>query len=642
MAYPAYKTLDRPDDRRVIFNLGEVPQVASALFDYEDISDALSEEQEQRLVDYIKALVDLSHSKISKRYDHWREADEAHDVYVRPDTTDFREKAVIGDTRAITETVVTYQMAALTGRNPMFQLEGLNGKSRKPSLLLERVLHQHMRRTAGEARIAQFLLDSSRYGFAPTKVTWDANGRQNSLINANPRLTFPDPRPGWGNWNDQSFVVLSDYKSTQQLLRSGMYPKFNKYPALHDAQLGSRQSWTAHKHIADEGRGLSIDPSEIDSKDARFFKTGDTHVVDEAWFIVSGYEIGLPQVGLVWMVATVLNEKFIIRLQLSPYGQQFPMVYGSLYHDVHKTWGQSLYDLLLPLHDLANWLMRSRIDNVRAALNNLIFVDPTQVNIPDLIDRNPWGIVRTLPGVKPGEGAMIADIPDVTRGHWNDIAALSDIKQRVSAASDAQQGVPTADVRSATEIARLTQLGSQRLGVASRITSAMSIRPMVEMMVSNIQDSLRFEASIRVNDQMPSELVALAKEDYIDVDVQALQGDINYLVIDGTLPIEPTRSPEVWVNVLQAMAQTGLNMEYRMGEIVEEAIRAMGVSDLDRFRISDEERAAKGLSPSQQLAMMEKARGASVMPQEQLSQEVQKGNLVPSRETLQTKGRAAA
>ncbi len=35
------------------------------------------------------------------------------------------------------------------------------------------------------------------------------------------------------------------------------------------------------------------------------------------------------------------------------------------------------------MHDIATYLMRSRIDNISAALNNLIFVDPTQVSVPD-------------------------------------------------------------------------------------------------------------------------------------------------------------------------------------------------------------------------------------------------------------------
>ena len=153
----------------------------------------------------------MSYNRISRRHDHWREADRAHDVYVPPDATSFREKAVIADTRAIADTVMTYLMAALAGRNPMFQLEGLNRKSRRASLLLERVLHQHMRRTAGEARIAQLLLDSIRYGFAPTKIVWDAKANHNQIVNFDPRRCFPDPRVNWGDWDRMQFIVFTDF-----------------------------------------------------------------------------------------------------------------------------------------------------------------------------------------------------------------------------------------------------------------------------------------------------------------------------------------------------------------------------------------------------------------------------------------------
>jgi hypothetical protein len=204
--------------------------------------------------------------------------------------------------------------------------------------------------------------------------------------------------------------------------------------------------------------------------------------------------------------------------------------------------------------------------------------------------------------------------------------------QRVSAASDAPQGMPTGDVRTATAIQRLTQLGSQRLGVLSRIASATTIRPMANMMIRNIQDALAYSGSIRIDpDSMPTSLAPLAQDGYIDFDVQRdLQGEIDYLIIDGTLPLEPTRNPETWINMLQVLNQTGLIMEYKAGKIAEEGIKAMGVSDLDRFRISPEER-QQGPTPSQQLALMEKARGASVIPEEQLGNEVQKGNLIPFR-----------
>ncbi|MGL4915389.1 MAG: portal protein, partial [Billgrantia desiderata] len=417
--------------------------------------------------------------------------------------------------------------------------------------------------------------------------------------------------------------------SYHALIQTGLYPKLKQFPQL--GQSPSAFGWSAHQWTREEGRGLSIDPNTEWSKQTdNHFTLGNAHVTDECWFRVAGYQIGIPDWDEVWLVMTVYDEEAIIRFQFNPYGRQFPVAIGGLFNDVHKSHAQSLYDLLLPLHDIATWLLRSRVDNVQASLNNLIFADPTMVNINDLIDRNPWGVVQTMPGAKSGEGFFVAQVPDITRGHWNDIAALSDMKQRLAAASDAQQGMPTADgIRTATEIQRLTQLGSQRLGVISRVLSATTIRPMVRMMVSNIQDAMAYEGSIRLDQSnMPSNLAGMTQEGYLDYGVKDLQGNIDYLVVDGTLPIEPTRSPETWMNMLQVLNQTGMMMEFDMPRIVEEAIRSMGVPDLDQFRITQEKQ-AQGPTPSQQLAMLEKMRGASVQPEQQIQSEVQKGNLIP-------------
>ena len=52
----------------------------------------------------------------------------------------------------------------------------------------------------------------------------------------------------------------------------------------------------------------------------------------------------------------------------------------------------------------------------------------------------------------------------------------------------------------------------------------------------------------------------------------------------------------------------------------------------DPMRVECEQLQQQGPSPSQQLAMMEKMRGASVQPQENIEQQVQAGNLVPLSE----------
>ena len=612
---------------------------ARKLMASEDIAVDLNEDQNARLTNYIREIVKMSYSRISRRYDHWKLADRAHDVYVPADATRFREKAVIGDTRAIADTVLTYLMAALCGRNPMFQLEGLNRNSRKSAAILEQVLHQHMRRTAGEARLAQHLLDCIRYGFAPTKVTWSASNNTNDISNFDPRRVFPDPRVQWGDWENMQYCVFTSTGSYDALVQTGLYPKLREDIKYRYRLASDQQAWEAHRWHQEEGRGLSIDPLTPNERSAgrtsSFFQLGNSRIVDEAWIKLAGYQVNLPTLDSVWLLVSIIDESMVIRCQLNPYGRMFPVVIGGLYHDTHKNYAQSLYDLLLPLHDIATWLLRSRIDNVQSAMNNLIFVDPTRVAVSDLIDRNPWGVVRSLPGHEPGEGVYIANIPDVTRGHWNDIGALSEIKQRLSAASDAQQGMPSpgSDRTTAYEVQRLTQLGSQRLGVLSRIISAQSIRPLVRMSVENIQDAIALNGSIRMGtDQSNETLESMIQDGYLDYSNADLQGDIEYLVVDGTLPIEPSRSPESWLNAVQVASQSGLGLELDLKAMTLEAVRSMGISDIDRFRIPAEKLQREGPSPSQQMEIMEKMRGASVKPDEQIDRELEKGNIIPMRQ----------
>ena len=612
---------------------------ARKLMASEEIAVDLNEDQNARLTNYIREIVKMSYSRISRRYDHWKLADRAHDVYVPADATRFREKAVIGDTRAIADTVLTYLMAALGGRNPMFQLEGLNRNSRKSAAILEQVLHQHMRRTAGEARLAQHLLDCIRYGFAPTKVTWSASNNTNDISNFDPRRVFPDPRVQWGDWENMQYCVFTSTGSYDALVQTGLYPKLRQDIKYRYRMASDQQAWEAHRWHQEEGRGLSIDPLTPNERSAgrtsSFFQLGNSRIVDEAWIKLAGYQVNLPTLDSVWLLVSIIDESMVIRCQLNPYGRMFPVVIGGLYHDTHKNYAQSLYDLLLPLHDIATWLLRSRIDNVQSAMNNLIFVDPTRVAVSDLIDRNPWGVVRSLPGHEPGEGVYIANIPDVTRGHWNDIGALSEIKQRLSAASDAQQGMPSpgSDRTTAYEVQRLTQLGSQRLGVLSRIISAQSIRPLVRMSVENIQDAIALNGSIRMGtDQSNETLESMIQDGYLDYSNADLQGDIEYLVVDGTLPIEPSRSPESWLNAVQVASQSGLGMELDLKAMTLEAVRSMGISDIDRFRIPAEKLQREGPSPSQQMEIMEKMRGASVKPDEQIDRELEKGNIIPMRQ----------
>ena len=72
-------TYQAPPNDGVIVDLSEF---AERIVAYEDIAQHLSQEQEMKIVDYVKSMVDMSYNKIKSRYSYWKEADRAHDVYV--------------------------------------------------------------------------------------------------------------------------------------------------------------------------------------------------------------------------------------------------------------------------------------------------------------------------------------------------------------------------------------------------------------------------------------------------------------------------------------------------------------------------------------------------------------------------------
>ena len=612
-----------------VIDLTRYPNAMGALQSYEDIASLLTVEDEGRLVAFVRSMAKMAYFGQQRRYEYWDRADEAYDVYVPPDSTDFREKAVTTDARAVADTVIVYLMSALTGRNPMFQLKGLDRKSRRAAAVTERILHQQIKHTTGEARIAQMLLNSVRYGYAPIRNLWSDSANSNILRNYDPRHAFIDPRVNQSRIDEMQFMILTDYKTTQNLrTNSARYPRMRTRSELTLPTTTQRTGWEIHQHRRPDARGTRQD----DQLYAELWTLlGTARTVDEVWLHAHGEMFGYPNIQSMWVVITVLDEKHIIEFRLSPVGAQFPIAIGGVYFDEHKNYQQAVMDLLQPLHDITKWLLRSRVDNVQAALSNLIFADPNIISIPDLINRHPSGVVPVQPGFQAGEGLFIAQVPDVTQGHWNDISFLSEQMKVVSAASDLQQGMPSPSVRTATEIQRMSIMGTQRLGLLSRIMSATVIRPLVRLMVDNIQDSLDKKGELGLDGQnVPKELAGQVRDGFLDYVPADLQGDIAYEVISGVDKADPTRDPQVLLQVLQVLESTGMLAEYDASAIVNDLLlNAMGVSNLDEYRLKSD----APMSPSQQLQMLQRTQGQTqVQEQEQVSREVERGNLVPIRQ----------
>ena len=174
----------------------------------------------------------------------------------------------------------------------------------------------------------------------------------------------------------------------------------------------------------------------------------------------------------------------MVQFDASPYPHDsIPIIHGEGQYDAHKTFASSLYDLLMPLQRYQDWLLRTRVENVQSIVQNRLVVDPNRVNIKDILDPNAARLVRTLPGANPGDAILPLQVPDATRNYWQDLDTAGQLMQRVAAASDTAQGIQAETQRTATEIARLTALGQQRLGMQARLLSSTTIRPLVRQMI---------------------------------------------------------------------------------------------------------------------------------------------------------------
>jgi hypothetical protein len=138
----------------------------------------------------------------------------------------------------------------------------LNRKSEKASAIMERVLHLQMRQTGAEARIAQLLLDSVRYGFAPTKINWDNRTNANQIVGFDPRRCYPDPRVTWGDWAAMQFIGFTSFGSYDQFAQTGIYPKMKKYPGLRILNDAIPTGWENHLWLREEMQWLNVNPMQ--------------------------------------------------------------------------------------------------------------------------------------------------------------------------------------------------------------------------------------------------------------------------------------------------------------------------------------------------------------------------------------------
>lgn len=351
--------------------------------------------------------------------------------------------------------------------------------------------------------------------------------------------------------------------------------------------------------------------------------------VDIIWMYVDlipkDWELGSRDHPEKWLFGVAGDEVLVTAQPIRLNHNQFPVTVAAPDYDGYSVAPTSRLEVVHDLQTLIDWLYTSHIANVRKAINDMIVVDPSLVNIYDVNDPRPGKIIRMRRAAWGRGGIDEAikqlNVADVTQGHVADTSYLHDYMQRTTGALDQAQGVMRQRTTriSSTEANNLQQAAMSRLEKPARIISMQSVRPIAKMFASHVQQFMDEETYIKATGEWARRL----QEDFgiepdrerIPVSPMDMVVDYDIVERDGTIP--GSKDVSTWVELFQVMSQNPqVGQQFDMQRVFKYIARRMGAKNVDNFVKQDVTQAA-------------------VMEDDQVEKEVDKGNLVPTNGSVQ-------
>lgn len=606
-------------------------------------------EAHRKILEMVLLRANDSSSHIKKKKDVWDRIDKTISAYVPLSEEERRVKdgddrkptsIVVPMSAAILDTLLTYLIAAFI-RRPLFRYTGVGDEDMVGAALLERVVDNHCNKFTVALPLIVQMRDSLAYGFGVAAPIWKqtygyqrvasqfvgADGvpisyrkygvecEGNALVNIDPRHYLPDPSMSIHDVQGGEYAGWIERTNVMALLeeeRNSPETTFNvKY--LKGA---SRTSWKSQFF---EDRSQRTTESQM-GRDGNTM----TQIVD----VVSMYINLIPKdMGLgdgeypeKWKIR-VAGDSVIIGCQ--PLGldhNRIPLTVAAPDFDGYSSTPTGRMELMYGLQEATDFFMSSHIANVRKAINDMLVVDPSLINMHDLANPKPGKIVRLRrPAWGRGitEGAIMQlKITDITQGHVQDAMIISDMMQRVSGATDVVQGVfrRGSERRSASESKGVERGALSRLEKIAKIIWQQSHYHIADMFARHTKQLMKEEQYVRLVGRFEEELIA-EYGNVRGVPVRPQDIDVSYDidVHDGTAP--GGEDGNAWVQLFPTILQDPeLRMTRDISRIFDHICRQLGARNVEDFK----------KRPGQQMP-----RQITVMPDEQALAQAQAGNIIP-------------
>lgn len=435
----------------------------------------------------------------------------------------------------------------------------------------------------------------------PTK-SWDVVRQYNRWENVDPYNFWPDPRTPVSNIQNAEFIGHRIYRGYSWLVERSQKtggPYFNLDNLKKGNSGGGLAGAAAPRQVAIQRNRFSLDQFQLkesaDEKDRGFYAIDSfqVKVIPKEW------ELGPGDKPEIWWF-TVADATTIIRAHPSPYEHgRFTYGVAESNHNPHAIYNPGMVELLDGTQRFSNWLFNSHVENVRKIINDAIIYDPMLLEESDLLNSGPAKHIRltTMGSQMLRDGVMPISsmysqfiISDITAVNLKITQFVFDLMQRMSASNDPMMGQQTEEKRTLGEVQSIIAAGSQRIGVTARLMDSMCITPLAQRSIANRQQFTSLEQWIRVTGDLAK--TALAVNGRMLLNQDNLAGEFDYVAIPGTMPADPARHAQVWMQILQTASQTpGLLMsadgmkKLDLTAIFGQATRAAGIRNLDQFYV---------------------------------------------------------
>lgn len=607
----------------------------------------------------------MAERAISKRYDRWREAENQHLAYVDPDKLDsegkslfpFARSIVVPYTYAILDTRLTFFFMAFSSKSPIIPITGTGPNDIIPAKFMEVVNEYQMNETAGLAVLYSWIKDAERYGVGIIKNLWHEKNevrtvvrrepvtffgvklseslkktQENMLVyegnlpcNISPFNFFPDPRVSVSKMQDGEFVGHKMKRSHNHLLNKEFQEEYFNVseflPPRVPGQDQIRGSVDETRVNADSNLATIVGMSDIGTDESVDTKDIGYHTIKELSIdlVPNDHDIADRKRPEQWFI-TVGDDKTVIKCEPSIY-REFPFYVLEPNYDYASPMNVGTVELATPMNDILSWLFNSHMENVRKIINDVLIVDPSLIELKDILRPGPAKIIRMKEDAY-GLGMMDKavkqlQVSDITRSHIQDGQNIINLMQRVFSVTDNLMGIPEEVKRTATETTNTINMATARLRQIGRIYAILGVMPWFRSMTFNNQSFLSQGRYFRITDRIAEELGhdPIAIMNRIFIEPEELYGNFDFQYPNLDLPNDRVENAKVMRQILTDMLQSEVLMnEFSVGRVFTEALFNLGVQNVSEFR-------SKPLQ-------------ARVVPDAEVSDQVQKGNLVPANQAF--------